>query len=122
MSANRNRESAGALLALGDGQEAWITSEEALSEALRALPLVESGRTVSLARGAKTYVRATREGNYRSAVPWLGGWWTLGAFTADMTSEYSALQVRESRAAGSLWKRLAPTFASASPEVELSTD
>lgn len=107
---------------MGDGGLVPITGEGQLKAALKALPLLDSGQTASLVRGPKHYIRATRRGDSWSAEVRRGGWWTLAAFTAGMTSEHSERQVRESRRAGSLRKRLVSMFRSAPPEKRLSTD
>lgn len=97
-----------------------MTSEDELRNALKDLTLISSGETVYLSRNPKNYIKATRRGNFWSAVTRRGGWWTLASFTAEMTTEYSARRVQESRVAGSLWKRIALTIASPPPEYALS--
>lgn len=121
MGTHRNLDQFDARLALPDNREMRVTSEEDLRDALGALPLVKSGETVCLSRNRKSFIRATRRGDLWSAFTQRGAWWTLASFTAEMTTEYGVRQVRNSRAAGSLWKRIALMVTSPPSEYALST-
>jgi hypothetical protein len=98
-----------------------VSSRAELADGLKALALLNSGESARLSRGAENYAEATRHGELWSAVARRGGWWTLHSFTAELTTDYCERQVRESRAAGSLTKRLALIFASPPAEFQLST-
>ncbi len=110
-----------ALLILADKPEVRVNSEAELREALMALSSFRSGQTVYLSRGAKHYIQATREGEFWAVVTRYGGWWTLASFTAGMTTDYSARQVRKSRAAGSVWRRISAWITAPPVEHALSS-
>lgn len=110
-----------ALLILAGDRQLRVTNALQLAEALKSLALLNSGESARLSRGDRDYAEATRHGDFWSAAARDGGWWTLQSFTAEMTTDLSERQVRESRAAGSLRRRLALTFASPPPEFQLST-
>lgn len=109
------------MLALPERDAAPVASEAELRDALKALSLTGWGETVALSRGPKDHVRATRRGEFWSVVMRRGGWWTRAAFTAAMTTDHSAHRVRESRAAGAPWRRIAVAIAAPPPEYALST-
>lgn len=116
-----NADRAGdAVLTLPEQCERIISDEADLRVALEQLPLIRSGETISLSRGPKNYINATRRGDFWSAVTRSGGWWTRASFTAEMTTDYSARMVRESRVQGSLRKRLTSEIFGSSPEYSLT--
>ena len=101
--------------------ETWtIDNERSLHAALERLPLLTVGQEVVLARGPKHYIKAIRRGDHWSASVRKGSFLTLGSFTAGSTTEYSDRQVKESRAAGSIWKRIAQLISSPPAEYALS--
>lgn len=108
-----------ARLEFAENREIWIDSVDTLRAALTGLPHLLPGQEVLLSRAKNHYVMAKRRDEGWSAITRRGGWWTTASFTAEMTTEYSERQVRESRAAGSLWKRIALT--ARPPEYALST-
>lgn len=74
-----------------------------------------------LARSPQDYIRAVRHGDFWSVTTRNGGILSVGSFTASGTTDYSDKTTRESRAAGSLRKRLKQWAVSPYPERALST-
>ncbi|MBY8825046.1 hypothetical protein [Sphingomonas colocasiae] len=110
-----------AMLALPEGDAVRVASEAELRAALKTLSRTGSGGTIMLSRGPQDHVRATRRGETWSAVARRGGWWTSTTFTASMTTDHGARRARESRAAGTIWRRIAAAITAPPPEYALST-
>jgi hypothetical protein len=121
MGERRNRQQTAAVLRLADDVELRVADQRALREALAALEHLGSGQAAIIARGAKDYIKATRRADLWSVETRSGSWWTLRTFTADMTTDHSAREVRESRAAGSLGRRIVRAIGLPPPEHALST-
>ncbi len=111
-----------ALLTFGAEATAIVASESELLHALSRLSFLSAGESASLSRGPKDYVSATRRGDFWSAEMRRGGWWTFASFTADMTTEYSAYRVRQSRADAVLRNRAMRAMSAPPAEHMLTTE
>jgi hypothetical protein len=109
-----------ATLTLGGEKPRPVNSEGDLQDALKGLSRLDSGQEVKLVRGPQCYMKATRCGDLWSVTTRNGGYLTLTSFTAAMTTDYSKREVENSRAAGSIWKRIRRSISTPSPERSLS--
>jgi hypothetical protein len=121
MAAAREAEVQPAMLTLSSDQSFAIERESDLIKAFEALSRLSSGQSAVLARGPHHYIKAVRHDDLWAVTTRKGGYFTLASFTAEMTTEYSDRAVKESRAAGWIWKRISRAISSPSPEHSLST-
>lgn len=110
-----------ATLTLGINPQFAVERQSDLHAALECLPHLSSGQTAKLVRGPKHYIEAVRHNDLWAVTTRRGSYFTLASFTAEMSTDYSDRQVKESRAAGSIWKRIKRSILSPSPERSLST-
>jgi hypothetical protein len=101
------------------GPDLTINSEAELRQALDGLRHVTSGKKVSLRRGSRDYIEATRKGEFWSVATRRGFW--LTPFSADLSSEYSERTTRQMRAHRSMREFLIWLFRSPHPEAAIST-
>jgi len=107
-------------LTLAGDQPFLVERESDLLEGLVGLSLLRSGQEAILARGSHHYVKAVRHNDLWAVTTRSGGFFTLASFTAELSTEYSDREVKESRAAGSIWKRIKRSILSPPPERSLS--
>jgi hypothetical protein len=110
-----------ASLTMNGGSAVQVSGETELEAALSGLERLVSGQVAVLARGARDYIKAVRYGDLWSVTVRQGSYFTLASFTAALTTDWSEREVRESRAAGTLWGRFKRWMASPYPERALST-
>lgn len=117
-----NEDSCGSLvLTLAEGRPLTVERESDLLEALVGLSGLRSGQEAKLGRGSKHYIKAVRHNDLWAVTTRNGGYLTLTSFTAALSTDYSDREVKQSRAAGSIWKRIERSIFSPSPEKSLST-
>jgi hypothetical protein len=110
-----------ATLTLGGDQQFAIERESDLLAAFEGLSRLSSGQAAMLVRGPKHYIEAVRHDELWAVTTRRGGYFTLASFTAALSTDYSDREVKESRAAGSIWKRISRRILSPAPERSLST-
>ena len=113
--------SARTTLQFADAPPILLESDKDLKAAYAYLPMLLSGQTATLSRGPRHFVKATRRGDFWSAVYRKGGWWTYQAFTADMTTAYSERLVQERRLRNSILKSFLAKFRGPPAEYGLAT-
>ena len=109
------------VLTLAEGRPFTVQCESDLLEAMVGLSGLRSGQEAKLGRGAKHYIKAVRHNDLWAVSTRSGGYRTLASFTAALSTDYSDREVKQSRAAGSIWKRIVRSIFSPSPERSLST-
>ncbi|MDN4630305.1 hypothetical protein QCD71_02155 [Sphingomonas sp. PsM26] len=110
-----------ATLILPIDQRFEVEREEDLHAALEGLSLLSSGQAAKLIRGSDHFIQAVRHEDLWAVTTRKGSYFTLASFTAAMSTDYSDREVKESRAAGSIWKRIKRSILSPAPERSLST-
>jgi len=121
MATSLEAEAQPATLTLASDEQFAIERESDLHAALEGLSRVPSGQGAKLVRGPKHYIEAVRCNELWSVTTRRGSNFTLASFTAELSTDYSDREAKESRAAGSIWKRIRRTILSPSPERSLST-
>ncbi|WP_152997958.1 hypothetical protein ACNFJ7_04375 [Sphingomonas sp. HT-1] len=111
-----------ATLSLPLDQKFMVERGSDLHAALKGLPDLSSGQSAKLERGPKHYIEAVRHGDLWAVRTRKGSYFSLASFTAELSTDYSDRKVKESRAAGSIWKRIKRSIMSPYPERSLSTE
>lgn len=107
------------VVASGNGLE--IERESDLIVALEGLMRLATGQSMKLYRGPKHYIEAVRHGDFWSVSTRNGGFFTLASFTAEMSTDYCARMTKASQSTGPIWRRIANSVRSPSPERAIST-
>lgn len=121
ISASHGHRCERARLIMATGGPLAVERESDLHDALAGLSQLSPGQEARLTRGPTHYIKAVRCNALWAVTTRHGGYLTLASFTAASTTDYSDREVKESRAAGSIWKRIRRSILSAPPERSLST-
>jgi len=120
MAAAHEAEVKPATLTLASDQQFAVERESDLHAALEGLSRLSPGQSALLLRGPKHYIEAVRYNDLWAVKTRSGSYFTLASFTAEMSTDYSDREVKESRSTGSIWQRVKRSIQS-SPERSLST-
>lgn len=109
------------LLTLANDPPLALENESDLHTALGGLLRLGPGQRAVLARGPTQFIKAVRHNDLWAVTTRNGGFFTQASFSAALSTDYSDREVKESRAAKTIWRRIRRSIISPPPERSLTT-